>query len=236
MNNRYKNIRNAFIFAFSIVLFIQSVNSFSCTNNSGVITCRIPISSEIQSGVQEIKIENTEIMCNLGNCEITFSINNPTEEYYEKKYYAYAYIGSVCKSCVNSRDENLQKIKLDPFSSEEIKLPLEITETGKMSFKLLYKKPNLRTWKEIRGEIVVLEEQTSQLPIAVLSSTNNIEEQKDNSIKFENVANKKSRYGIWIGLALILGIGANFVIKIMKNKGIKFPITKSQKLPHPNQD
>ena len=83
-------------------------------------------------------------------------IKNNDDEEHEFDVLSYIYRGSKCYS--ESREHNLKTIKIDAFDSEIVELEDNIKEAedGEYSIKVKVKQDNLKTEKEIKDEIEII--------------------------------------------------------------------------------
>lgn len=227
------------IFCFIILFSSQICFSISCKNINGEINCKIPISMELVEGNAEFFLKNQEVICEIENCTISFNINNPTDDILNIEYYAYSYIGSVCTSCIESRDENIQLIKIKPYENKEIQINLLADRTGSMMFKVLYKNPDLKTWRELRGNMIVLEKKEKTLPVAILASKEHEKINENEQISYKAKSKSYSKYGIFLGTFILLIYGTIFLTKktkLIERILCEFKKIKFQKPRRPNLD
>lgn len=146
--------KNAIIFF--ILLLTSTLVRADCFYANKEIKCQIPIEMNIPENKKffDAKLENKSIITLVGkSINIYFKFINMKEESKELEYYLYAYKGSTCVSCDESRDENMGKILINPYSEIKLNKSIIINREGDFNYKLKYREIGLKTWKEMRGNI-----------------------------------------------------------------------------------
>lgn len=150
------------IHAFFIISSLQ-VNAIICTWNEGSYTCTIPLRMNVpekEKPIFSIELQNTSLK-GYKNKPINYTliITNTYNYSIPLLYYGYIYQHTTCISCNQTRNESLKKIEID--SNEEMKIQETFIpkQEGEFNFKIKYKKENLKTWKELKGNVSVKDDE-----------------------------------------------------------------------------
>ena len=119
--------------------------------------CEEETETKPKTGKTEIEFVELPKKINVGEDVILkIIIKNNDDEEHEFDVLSYIYRGSKCYS--ESREHNLKTIKIDAFDSEIVELEDNIKEAedGEYSIKVKVKQDNLKTEKEIKDEIEII--------------------------------------------------------------------------------
>lgn len=123
--------------------------------NETIYTCTFQLGVSVQHAIQ-LELLREEIKTTPGQQKnISVKIINRQNKPYSIEYYAFAYVGTRCVSCIESRDEHIEKITIPAFDDEIITREISIQHTGTYNYKFMYKEEGKQSWQELQGRIIV---------------------------------------------------------------------------------
>lgn len=141
-----------------IVLAMPFVFADPCqyisVNDTLSYSCTIPVSLSV-STPEFIELEQEHIIASAQQeIQLNFSLYNNADSTDTFSYYAYAYLGARCVSCIESREETTQKVSIAGKTQEQYTISITIPETGNFSYKVFAKRGDAR-WQERRGTLEI---------------------------------------------------------------------------------
>lgn len=145
------------IYSICLILIAEGSYSMSCEVVDERYECSIPIEINIDDSDNswEIYLKELDVEVREGEVNIELIISNNQQTVLNLEYYTYAYKGNKCISCKNTRNESIKQLEIKAQQTivEEINLKGIFVE-GTL-FKVKYREVGKKTWKEIKGTILI---------------------------------------------------------------------------------